>query len=184
MLSHSIRNEIRPAVHKNAAANRIGPVVVMRKPSEARLDPSDDDGRVFIFSSDEIAVHDHCSVGTQSGLSSGGIGIFMSALFRDGVMIDHRIHVSRRNKKAEPRFPEFGDAVIILMVRLRKHADPVTEPLQDSAYHSRPERRMVDIRVSRDIDKIGPVPSSVYHFLPVCGEKFIILFHYFKAWMR
>ena len=118
MLSHSVRNQIRTGIEKDGAAHLVRPVIVMRKAPERCLDAAEDHRCMFIRSPDQIAVHGNRAVRPFSHDTARRKGICFSVLFRHGIMVDHGIHISGRDKKAKTRFTENRNAVLVLPVRL------------------------------------------------------------------
>ena len=116
--SHSVRNQIRTGIEKDGAAHLVRPVIVMRKAPERCLDAAEDHRCMFIRSPDQIAVHGNRAVRPFSHDTARRKGICFSVLFRHGIMVDHGIHISGRDKKAKTRFTENRNAVLVLPVRL------------------------------------------------------------------
>ena len=68
VLAHAIADEVGTSIEKNRAFERVGPVVVMGQPSQRCLDATKDDGRVFVGTAYEVAIHHACVVGAQPHL--------------------------------------------------------------------------------------------------------------------
>ena len=79
-------------------------------------------------------------------------------------MIDHGIHISGRNQKAEARFAKNLDAFFLFPVRLADDPDFVSPALQQSADDRRTKGRMVHVGIACDIGKIYLFPPSLLHF--------------------
>ena len=80
-------------------------------------------------------------------------------------MIHHGIHISRGHEKRKPWLPVYGDAVVILPVRLGKDADAVSVRLKRPHDHRRPEGRVVYIGVPDYINKIKLADTPRFHIL-------------------
>ena len=104
----------------------VGPVIIVSKPAQARLNTSDDDRRMLVSVSDQIAIHDNCIIRTLTHLPAGRIGICVAALFGYRIMIDHGIHITAGYKKPKPRFAEYLNAFIVLPVGLWDDADRIS----------------------------------------------------------
>ncbi len=143
----------------------------MSQPSQAGLNPPYDNGAVLVYGSKEIAVHNGGIIRPFSHNSSRRIGILASALFRHRVMIYHRIHVTRRDKKSQTRLSKHLNAFGVLPVRLGDNSHLVTMRLQKSGDDGMTKRRMIHIGVSRHIHKITLLPPSDTHILSAYWQK-------------
>ena len=137
----------------------------MCQSSETCLDPSEDDRCLLIYLTDQVAVYNRCVIRTLSHHASRRISIRSAVLFRHGIMIHHRIHISRRNKESQSRFSKNRNAVLIFPVRLRNDTDFKSMRFQKSRNDRMSERRMVYISISGNIDKIQLFPSPFFHIL-------------------
>ena len=140
----------------------------MCQSSETCLDPSEDDRCLLIYLTDQVTVYNRCVIRTLSHQASRRISVRSAVLFRHGIMIHHRIHISRRHEEAEPRLPENRNAliaVLIFPVRLRNDTDFKSMRFQKSRNDRMSERRMVYISISGNIDKIQLFPSPFFHIL-------------------
>ena len=70
MLSHSIRNKIRPGIQKDTAAHLVFPIIIVCEASKACLDPAQDDRCMFIRLTDQVTVHHGRHVRAQSHLAA------------------------------------------------------------------------------------------------------------------
>ena len=86
-------------------------------------------------------------------------------------MIHHRIHVSGAYQKGIPWPPENGDAFGISEIRLRDHRHLIAVRLEYPADYGRPERGMIHIGVSDNVNEIRPVPAPLFHFFNFDRKK-------------
>ena len=90
----------------------------MGQTAQTAFNAADNDRGMLIGSADQIAADNYCVIGPFSDDSAGRIGIGLSSLLCDGVVVDHGIHVSRRDEKSQSRFTEFGDGGVVVPVGL------------------------------------------------------------------
>ncbi|EJW99958.1 hypothetical protein EVA_11936 [gut metagenome] len=105
----------------------------MGKPSQAGLNASQDDGGLFVGLTDQVAVNDHRHIRPKSHDPPGRIGVLLSVLFGDRIVVDHGIHVSGAYQKPQARFPKHLDTFFFSPVRLGKDPHPVAPAFQKAA---------------------------------------------------
>lgn len=135
----------------------------MRKPSKACLNAADDDGLAAVGAADEVAVDRHGVIGPLAHHAAGGIGVGFPVGLGDGVVVDHRVHIAAHDKKAQARFAEGVDRSGIFPVGLRDDADLIARVLQHARDDRVAERRVIDIAVADDIDKVALLPAAPLH---------------------
>ena len=106
---------------------------------------------------------DHDRQELIKGLAAGGIGVGFPVGLGDGVVVDHRVHIAAHDKKAQARFAEGVDRSGIFPVGLRDDADLIARVLQHARDDRVAERRVIDIAVADDIDKITLFPAAPLH---------------------
>ena len=163
-LSHSVGNQIGPAVQKQGAFKTVGPVIIMRQPAQAGLDASQDNGRMPVDTADQIAVNDIRPVRPLPHEPAGRIGIGLSALSGYGIMVHHGIHVPGRDQKGKTRLPIYLDARRILPVRLGQNGHRIPVAFQHPSDNGRAKGWMIHIGVPDDVDKVRPFDSSAFQF--------------------
>ena len=94
VLAHPVGDQVCAAVHQKRPSDFVLPVIVMRKPSQRSFDTAGDDGNIAKDTPDQVAVNHAGTIRPFSTYASRCVRILMSALFKDGVMIHHRVHVS------------------------------------------------------------------------------------------
>ena len=171
-LAHAVDEKVGLRVEQNGALELIGPVVVMREPPKACLNAADDDGGFFVALADQIAVDRHSVVRALSHEAAGRVCVNLPVMAGDGIVVHHRVHVAAADQKAEPGLAQDGDGIGIFPVRLRDDADLVAVGLQNTRDDRVSKRRMIDIRVADDIDKVALRPAAGFHIGFVDGQKF------------
>ena len=124
-LTHAEAHEIGAGIQQDGALELVGPIVVMRKTPQARLDAAQHDGRLLEGAADEVGVHHGCVVRSQPRLAARRVRIGAAALPRHRVVVHHRVHVAGRDEKRQARFAELRNRRRIVPVGLRDHAHAV-----------------------------------------------------------
>ena len=141
---------------------------------QAGFDTAEND-RLFRPGADQIRIDDRRIIRTFSHLAARCVGILCAALFRNRIMVYHRVHISGAHKPSETRFAQNLNGFRILPVRLGDDPDLVSVGFQHTADDRGTEGRMVHIGVSTNIDEITLVPASFFHICPAYREK--IMYH-------
>ncbi len=90
----------------------------MSQTPQTCLDPSDNDGYVFICLPDQIGIYDGRIVRPLSHDAARGIGVRCPPFSGNRIVVDHGIHIASHDQKSKPRFSESGYTVFIPPVRL------------------------------------------------------------------
>ena len=167
MLAHAIGQEVGTTVEEHGTAHTVGPVVIVREPTQTRLDAADDDRGMLITPPDQVAVNRHRAVRTLAHDTARCIGVGLPMVLRDGVVIHHGIHVAAGHEEAEPRLPELHHGRRIVPVRLRQHRDLIAVRLEHTGDDGGTEAGVVHIGVTHHIDEIRLCPAMFQHILPV-----------------
>ena len=132
MFPHSVGNEIRSRIQKDAAAYLILPIIIMGKTTKARLDPSQYDRGMLICLTDQITV-DYCRhVRTKAHLSSRRVGILLAVLSGYGIMVHHRIHISGTDQETKARRAKYLYTLFLTPVGLWNDPHTITSAFQKS----------------------------------------------------
>jgi hypothetical protein len=99
---HAVYQNIRLGIQEYGTPYRIGPIIVMGKPAETRLNSAYNEGYVFITPPYSFGILKNCPIRPEPRLSPRGIGVFGAGFFRRGIMGNHGIHVPRPNQKTQP----------------------------------------------------------------------------------
>ena len=144
----------------------------MREPPKACLNAADDDGGFFVALTDQIAVDRHGVVRALSGDAAGRVCVSFPVAAGDGIVVHHRVHVAAADQKAEPGLAQDGDGIGVFPVRLGDDADLVAVGPQNARDDRVSKRRMVNVRVADDIDKVALRPAAAVHIRLIDGQKF------------
>ena len=136
----------------------------MCKPPEGGLQPADHQRNFHAIGlSDSLAVDDHRTVWPLACLAAGRVSILAPLFFGRRVMGHHRIDIAGGNQKAQPRLSKPHKILCAMPIRLGEHRNFKAGRLQHPGDDCRAEARVIDIGVARNINKIGPLPSSLLH---------------------
>ena len=183
VLPHSIGNEIGAAVHEQGSSQAVAPIVIMRHPPEGCFDPAHYDRCLLIDRADQIAVYHRSPVRAKPHHAARAVGIHFSALFRDGIMVHHGVHVSGRDQEPKAGLSEYRDAGGILPVGLRQDADLEPMSLQHPRQDRRAEGRMIHIGIPGHKYKVRLQDPSLFHvpardrkkLLPASGLPLLLI---------
>ena len=139
----------------------------MGKTAQRRLQTSYNYVAVGIKPADNVAVNYNGAVRAFACFSACGVGVVMTSALCSGVVRQHAVDVARRHHKTEPRFAELCKISVVFPVRLSEKCDLAAAVFKHSRNYSRSERRVVDIAVARNVDKVGLSPAALLHFLGV-----------------
>ncbi len=170
---HAVEEQIGLCVLQDAGANGVVPVVVVGKAAHGCLHPADEDGRLGIEAADDVGVDDGGPVGALAHHPAGGVKVGGAALFGHGVVVDHRVHVPRRDDKAQAGPAELGEGGILLHIRLGENRHLVAGALQHPGDDGAAETGVVDIAVAADVDKVGLGPAPLLHLGAADGQKIV-----------
>ena len=145
----------------------------MGQATQARLDAADDDGGVLERLTDEVAVDRDGAIGTVPLLATGGIGVGVAAVLGHRIVVDHGVHVTGTDEKAQARLAEHGDAGGVGPVGLADDAHLVAVRVKDAADDGHTKAGMVHVGVAADVDKVALVPAARIHVGATDGEELI-----------
>ena len=87
----------------------------------------------------------------------------MATLLGDCVVVDHRVHVARRDEEAQPRLTQNGNGGWIAPIGLGDNADAIAVGFEQTGDDCGPEGRMVDIGVAAHVDEVKLIPTALAH---------------------
>ena len=163
MLAHAVDQKVRAGVEKDGALEFIRPVIVVGQAAQARLDASDDEGRVLVDAANQVAVDRDRVVGTRASDAAGGVGVRVPAVLGDRVVVDHGVHVAGGREKAQARLAQDLDACGVAPVGLADDAHAVTVCLEHSGDDGHAKAGVVHIGISADVDKVALIPAAGFH---------------------
>ena len=166
LLAHAIDEEVGTAIDEDRGHEPVLPVVVMGKASHGCLDATDDDGHIGVELLEDATVGDGTVVGTRPCPTLRRIGIIGTATFGGGIMVDHRVHRTRRDGEIEPRATELLKIPEIPMpIGLRHYRYAITCRFKDASQDRRSKRGVVDIGIAGEEDNVHFIPSAKVGFL-------------------
>ena len=169
--SHPVRDEIRACIQQNRPPHLVCPIVIVGHPPETGLQTAQNHRSFFESPANQVSVDHHRVIGPPAHLSAGRKGIPAAVFFVYSVMVHHRVHISRRDQKAQPRLSQNRHALRIPPVRLTDHTHCIAPRLQDARNNRRPEAGMIHIGVPANIYKIKLFNSLRQHVLPADRQK-------------
>ena len=168
---HAVDDKVRARIKQDGALQAVLPVIVVGEAAQARLNAAQDDGRVLEGAADEVAVHDGRMVGARAHAAAGRVGVGATAVLAHAVVVDHGVHVARRDEEGKPRLAERRDACGVAPVGLGDEAHPVPVRLEQPADDGRSEAGMIHVGVAADIDEVALVPAAGLHVGARGGEE-------------
>lgn len=162
-LAHTIGNDIRAGIEQDGALHFVRPVIIMRKAAQAGLDAADDDGRFLKRAADEVGIYDDGVIRAQAHFAAGGEKVAAAALFGDGIVVHHGIHIAGGNEKAKFWLAECAHAFGVAPVRLCDNADRETVCFENAGDDRRAERRVVDVGIAADVHEIELFDAAYRH---------------------
>ncbi len=164
-LAHAEHQTVRTRVLQYRRQNAVCPVVIVRKPAKARLQSAEVNRNIRERAARQLGIYRHSAVRPASSHASGGIRIVMAAFFRGRVVCDHGINVSAVDEHGIARPSHRKEIRLRAKIRLRENRHAVARILQHTGNNCRAKRRMVDIGIARDQQKIAVIPAAIHHIL-------------------
>lgn len=164
MLAHAVDEDVGARVEQHRALELVLPVVVVGQAAQACLDTADDDGGVLERLTDKVAVDCDGAIGTVPLLATGGIGVGVAAVLGHRIVVDHGVHVTGTDEKAQARLAEHGDAGGVGPVGLADDANFVAVRVEYAADDSHAKAGMVPRRHHRRCrqSRTGPSRARPY----------------------
>ena len=151
------------------------PIVVMRQPAQGGFHATDDHGHLGPEAFEGLGVNGDGAVRTGTETAFRGIGIIVPQAFGGRIVVDHRVHCSRIDRKVQARPPQFAEiAQVVLPAGLGNDGDAVTELLQVARDAGGPEGGMVHEGVARYKYNVNILPAQRLYFFNRSGEHIII----------
>ena len=170
--AHAVDKQVGARLDEHRGEEAVAPVVIVREPSQRGFDASDDDRDVGIEPFEDLRVDRRRTVGAESRLSAGGVGVVVAQAQVGRVVVDHRIHRSCRDAEEEPRGPEFCEVPqVVPPVGLRDDRHAIPFGFEQASHDRGAEGRMVDVGVAREEDDVELVPSAFADLLDGRRQK-------------
>ncbi len=148
------------------APDGIAPVVIMGQTAERGLDTTRDDRHAGKGLAGSLRVGDGGTVGPQSDLAAGRIGVVVADLLVRRVVVDHAVHVAGADAEEQPGAAELPPGLGAPPIGLAQDRDPEPGRLQHPAEDPHRERRMIDVRIAGDEHHIQGIPAPCFHLGP------------------
>ena len=176
--AHAVAEVIGPGGNQDRGHQAVFPVIVVGEPAEGSLDAADDNGHIREEFLQDLGVHRDGVVRTGAGLAFGRVGIVVPKALGGRVVVHHGVHGAGIQAEVQPRGAQLAEiAEVVPPVGLGHHRHTVAPFLQPSAYHRRPEGRMVYEGVSREQDYINVIPSQGLHLLDGSRKHIVLTRH-------
>ena len=163
ILPHAEDDQIRFGIQQNGAAHGVAPVIVMGQSSQRRLDTSGDDRHALVGFTSPLAISQGRTIGSHTDSPSRGVGVIVANLAVGRVMVDHRIHVPRTDRKKQSGTAETPPVIAGMPVRLGQHGYPKSGGLQYPTQNGHGEAGVVDVRISGHEHHVHLLPASLGH---------------------
>ena len=173
VLAHAVDEDVGARVEQYRALELVLPVIVVGQAAQARLDATDNDGDILKRLADKVAVDRDGSVGAVTLLAAGGIGVGVAAVLGHRIVVDHRVHVTGADEKAQARLAEHADAGGVGPVGLADDAHFVAVCVEYAADDGHAKAGVVHVGVAADVDKVALVPAARVHIGAADGEELV-----------
>ena len=176
VLAHAEHHAVCAGGFQNGRHNAVGPVIVVRKSAQTGLNAAEIDRRFREGAPRKHGIDGYRTVWALAAHTARRVCIVRTALFRRGVVRDHRVDVAAVDEHSIARTAHFKEVVLIAEIRLAEDGDLVAGILQHARNDGRAERRMIDIRIARYDEKIAVIPSAIGHILFGNREKTVHIY--------
>jgi hypothetical protein len=165
-LAHAVYQQVGFAVEQDRAPDFVTPVIIMSQPPQARLDAAGDDRHALEGLAGPLTIRQRGAIRPPSDLAARAVGIVVADFAVGGVVVDHRVHVARADRKEQPRPAECPPGIARVPVRLTENRHAKTGTLEQPPQQRHGEARMIDIGIAADKHHIHIVPPAREHFGP------------------
>jgi hypothetical protein len=125
------------------------------------FDAPDDHRNVGVEALEDLRIDRHGTIGAESRLAAGRVGVVVAQAEVGGVMVDHRVHRAARNAEKQARSAQFAEvAQVVAPVGLGNDRHAVALGFEQASHDGRPESRVVDVGVAREEDHVQLIPSA------------------------
>ena len=171
LFTHAVHQQVCLTVQQYGTLHSFGPVVIVTQSAQAGLDAANENGHILVGLPNQIAVYYGGVIRSLAHNAAGGEGIGFAAVLGDGIVIDHGVHITAADQKAQTGSAVNIDAFWVAPVGLGDNAHSIAGILQYPADDGVTKGRMIHIGVTDDIYKItlGPAPGD--HIFFANGKK-------------
>ena len=167
--THAVEQQVRLGVQQEGTLHFIAPVVIVGKAAKACFDAAHNDGLVGVRAADEVAVNDGGVVRPLAHDAAGGKGVGLAALFGDGIVVHHGVHIAAHHQKAQTGLAQDLDGIGVFPIRLGDDAHFEAGIFQHARDDGMAKGGMVHIGIANDIYKITLFPAPFFHIGPGDG---------------
>jgi hypothetical protein len=164
-LPHPKGDEIGLRVEQDRPANRVAPVVVVGDPAERGLHPAGHQRHAGKCLPRPLTIGEGRPVRPPADLAIGRVGVVVADLPIGGVVVDHRVHVARRDPEEESRPAEGPPGLAAPPVRLGEHRNTKPRRLEQPGEQPIGEARVIDVGVACHEHHVDLVPPPGEHLL-------------------
>ena len=168
---HPEDDEVGLGIEEDGAPDRVAPVVVVGQSAQRGLHAAGHHRHPGERLPRPLAVGERCPVGAAADPSVRGIGVVVADLPIGGVVVDHRVHVARRDPEEQPRATELAPRFAAVPVGLCEHGHTPSRGLEEPPDEAVGEARVVDVGIPRDEDDIDRVPAPCLHLRPAHWQR-------------
>ena len=175
LVAHTVDKQVGTRSCQHRALQRIGPIVVVRKAAQRRLNATHNHRGMRKEVFENLGIGIDRSVGAEASLATRRIGVVGAEAYVGRIVVDHRVHSARSNGKEEAWLAEFLEVTqVIAPIWLRHDGNTVALRLEDAAYDRRTKGGVVDVGIARKDDDIELVPATSLDLFHCCWQKHIV----------
>ena len=130
VLAHAEHHAVRAGGFQNGRHNTVSPVIVVRKSAQTGFNAAEIDRRCREGAPRKHGIDGYRTVRALAAYTARRVRIVRTALFRRGVMRDHRVDVAAVDEHRIARTAHFEKVVLIVEIRLAEDSDLVACILQ------------------------------------------------------
>ena len=159
--AHAVDQQVGARFGQDGGFQRVAPVVVVGQAAQRGFDAPDDHRNVGVEALEDLRIDRHGTIGAESRLAAGRVGVVVAQAEVGGVMVDHRVHRAARNAEKQARSAQFAEvAQVVAPVGLGNDRHAVALGFEQASHDGRPESWVVDVGVAREEDHVQLIPSA------------------------
>ncbi len=170
-LGIAVQQQIAFAVHDDAAADFIAPIIVVGDAAQAAFDAAQHNGHIREGFAAALAIDDGGAVGALAAHIARRVGIVAADFAVGRVAVDHAVHVARRHAPKEIGFAQGAKWLGTRPIGLGDDADAKALRLQHAPNHRHAKTGVIDVSVAGDEDDVATVPAQLHHLLTRHGQE-------------
>ena len=171
-LTHAIVQQVGRSIYQYRGEKFVVPVVVVCQATHRSLDASNNDRHIGINLLKDARIDISGAVGSESSLTTRGVGVIVAQTPCGSVMVHHAVHGTTSNAEKESRTSELSKITqVVSPVGLRNNGHLVPCCLKRAPDNSRAKRRMVNIGIACDQHHVNLLPTETLDLLQCYGQK-------------